>query len=68
MSPCLVGIEFLFPYAVSGNGYYCLEMSGLYRMNGVPQAYSDTAEEVQRGRDAKIAHLLKQVSLIYSVD
>ena len=33
----------------------------LYRSNGVPHAYSDMAEEVQRGRDAKIAHLLKQV-------
>ena len=35
----------------------------LYRSNGVPHAYSDMAEEVQRGRDAKIAHLLKQVHL-----
>ena len=33
----------------------------LYRSNGVPPAYSDMAEEVQRGREAKIAHLLKQV-------
>ena len=33
----------------------------LYKMNGVPQAYSDMAEDVQKGRDAKIAHLLKQV-------
>jgi len=35
----------------------------LYRMNGVPPAYSDMAEEVQRGREAKIAHLLKQRKL-----
>lgn len=35
----------------------------LYRSNGVPPAYSDMAEEVQRGREAKIAHLLKQRKL-----
>ena len=30
-------------------------------MNGVPAAYSTIAEDVQKGRDAKIAHLLAQV-------
>jgi hypothetical protein len=36
-------------------------MSGIYHMNGVPTAYSTIAEDVQKGRDAKISHLLAQV-------
>ena len=36
-------------------------MSGIYHMNGVPSAYSTIAEDVQKGRDAKISHLLAQV-------
>lgn len=35
-------------------------MSGIYHMNGVPSAYSTIAEDVQKGRDAKISHLLAQ--------
>ena len=40
-------------------------MSGIYHMNGVPTAYSTIAEEVQKGRDAKISHLLAQVTKNY---
>ena len=36
-------------------------MSGIYHMNGIPAAYSTIAEDVQKGRDAKISHLLAQV-------
>ena len=35
-------------------------------MNGVPSAYSTIAEDVQKGRDAKISHLLAQVFQICS--
>ena len=38
-------------------------MSGIYHMNGVPTAYSTIAEDVQKGRDAKISHLLAQVNI-----
>ena len=41
-------------------------MSGIYHMNGVPAAYSTIAEDVQKGRDAKIAHLLAQVRNIFA--
>ena len=39
-------------------------MSGIYHMNGVPTAYSTIAEDVQKGRDAKISHLLAQVIIL----
>lgn len=38
-------------------------MSGIYHMNGVPTAYSTIAEDVQKGRDTKISHLLAQRKL-----
>ena len=33
----------------------------LYELEGIPKAYSLQAQEVQRGREAKIQHLLAQV-------
>ena len=36
---------------------------GVYHVNGVPAAYTAMAEEVQKGREAKIAHLLAQVNM-----
>jgi len=38
-----------------------LKMSSIYHINGVPEAYSSIADDVQKGRDAKVAHLLSQV-------
>ena len=35
----------------------------LYELEGIPKAYSLQAQEVQRGREAKIQHLLAQVCL-----
>ena len=40
-------------------------MSGIYHMNGVPSAYSTIAEDVQKGRDAKVSHLLAQVIQLF---
>ena len=37
----------------------------LYELEGIPKAYSLQAQEVQRGREAKIQHLLAQVCLSY---
>jgi len=40
-----------------------LKMSSIYHINGVPEAYSSIADDVQKGRDAKVAHLLSQRKL-----
>ena len=37
----------------------------LYELEGIPKAYSLQAQEVQRGREAKIQHLLAQVCLSF---
>ena len=34
-----------------------------YKLAGIPASYTTQAEEVQKGRDAKIQHLLAQVIL-----
>jgi hypothetical protein len=34
----------------------------LYELDGIPKAYSIQAQEVQKGREAKIQHLLLHVS------
>ena len=36
----------------------------LYELEGIPKAYSIQAQEIQKGRDAKVQHLLAQVSYI----
>jgi len=38
----------------------------LYELEGIPKAYSIQAQEIQKGRDAKVQHLLAQVS--YALD
>ena len=37
----------------------------LYELEGIPKAYSTQAQEVQKGREAKIQHLLLHVSSRY---
>ena len=36
----------------------------LYELEGIPKAYSIQAQEIQKGRDAKVQHLLAQVSFV----
>ena len=39
----------------------------LYELEGIPKAYSLQAQEVQRGREAKIQHLLAQVWFFFHI-